>query len=282
MTHNSGMQPFPAYQRRIYFFLFVLLFLILLPAVILYADGWRFKSGLGFVRTGGIYVEVPYADATVSLNGETVGHSGFLQRAFYIGDLAPSAYAVRVEGGGYRSWSRILVVEPQLVTDAHAVLLPEEIGLTRLIISGTASSTKIVSRADYNAYAAAFTTPPVTASSTIPVDEQDGVGLFLVEGDLIARWMGNGHPSSMFCGSPSLCEREMSIKRIGGDATDAHFFHGGVVYRTKEGGVYFAEVDIRPTAVSAQLYAAPDADMRLIDDALIVQSGDILYEVEGL
>lgn len=275
------MQPFPEYKRRIYFLLFVILFLVLLPAVILYADGWRFKSGLGFVRTGGIYVEVPYADAEIFLNAESVGRSRFLQREFYIGDLAPSAYAVRVEGAGYRTWNRVLVVEPQLVTDAHAILLPEEIELTRLIVSGTASSTKTIPRTLYDSYLAAFAVP--TASSTVPIDEERNVGLFLEKGDLIAKWTGNeGRPSSAFCVSPSLCVNEMSIKRIGGDATDATFFGGGVVYRTKEGGVYFTEIDIRPTAVSAQLYAASGADMRVIDGALIVQSDEILYEVEGL
>lgn len=276
------MEPFPAYRRRIYFALSVILFLVLLPAVILYADGWRFKQGIGFVRTGGIYMSVPYADAVVTLNGETVGHSGFLQRDFYLGDLAPAAYSVRVEGPGYRSWSRILVVEPQLVTDARAVLLPEDITLSRLILSGTASSTQLVSRATYNGYLTAFATSSTIASSTLPVDEADSIGLFLTEGDIIARWMRGNNPPSVFCGSPSLCEREMSIKRIGGPATNARFFGGGVVYRTKEGGIYFAEIDVRPTAVSAQLYAADDADMRIIDGALIVKSGDILYEVEGL
>lgn len=276
------MEPFPAYRRRIYFALSVILFLVLLPAVILYADGWRFKEGIGFVRTGGIYLAVPYPDAVVTLNGETVGHSGFLQREFYFGDLAPAAYSVRVEGLGYRSWSRILVVEPQLVTDARAVLLAEDIELMRLITAGNASSTRLVSRTIYNTYLTAFATSTPVASSTLPVAEEGSIGLYTVEGDLIARWMRASNPPSIFCGSPSLCEREMSIKRIGGPATDARFFGGGVVYRTEEGGIYFAEIDVRPTAVSAQIYAADDADMRIINDALIVKSGDVLYEVEGL
>jgi hypothetical protein len=277
------VEPFPAYRRRIYFGLSVILFLALLPVVILYADGWRFKQGFGLVRTGGIYIAVPYNNATVTFNGERVGQSGFLQRDFYIGDLAPAAYSLRVEGGGVRPWSRILVVEPQLVTDARAILLPEEVTLVRLVTSGNASSTKLVSTDTYYDYLVAFATSTVIASTTLPVDERGDIGLFIDEdGDLIARWMRQDHPHSAFCGSPSLCEREMSIKRIGGPATDAHFFGGGVVYRTEEGGIYFTEIDIRPTAVSAQLYAAADAEMRLLNDSLIIKSDDLLYEVEGL
>lgn len=278
----TPVEPFPAYRRRIYFGLSVALFLILLPAVILYADGWRFKKGFGLVRTGGIFISVPYDGATISLNGERVGQSGFLQHDFYIADLAPAAYALRVEGPAARAWSRILVVEPQLVTDARAVLLPDDITLLRLITGGSASSTKLITTAAYNDRLAAFATSTRTASTTLPVDERDGIGLFIVEGDLVARWMRNERHPSGFCGSPSLCESEMSIKRIGGPATAAHFFNGGVVYRTQEGGIYFTEIDIRPTAVAAQLYAAPHADLRLINDAIVIKSGDLLYEVQGL
>ncbi len=277
----TRVEPFPATRRRIYLVLFVLIFLAGLPAVILYADGWRFKSGLGFVRTGGIYIDVPYADATLSLNEEVIGESGFLQRDFYIGDLAPAAYEVHVERPGFRSWNRILVVEPQLVTDTHAIMLPEEIALLRLILSGTASSSKLVSRETYDTYLTAFATSTPMASSSIPVDEQDGVGLFIEDGDVLARWIRTDPIPSPFCISPSLCESEFSIKRIGGDATHAHFWSGGVVYRTEEGGIYFAEIDARPTPVSAQLYAAPGADMRLLDGSLIVQSDDVLYEIEA-
>jgi hypothetical protein len=276
------MEPFPAYRRRIYFLAFVILFLVLLPAIILYADGWRFKQGFGFVRTGGIYIAVPYNDAVVTLNGEEVGRSGFLQREFYIGDLAPAAYSLRIESPGRRAWSRLLVVEPQLVTDTHAVLLPDDITLSRLIISGTGTSTKTVSRTVYDGYLAAFATSTRIASSTIPSDIQDGVALFIVDGDILARWTKNERHPSSFCGSPSLCEDEISIKRIGGRANDAYFYRDGVVYSTEEGGIYFAEIDIRPTPVAAQLYAATGADMRLLDDVLVIKSGDMLYEVEGL
>jgi hypothetical protein len=275
------MQPFPAHLRRLYLILFMALFIALLPAVILFADGWRFKPGFGLVRTGGVYIEVPYPDATVTINGVTSGHSGFLQRGFYIGNLAPSAYVVHVDRPGYRSWGRILVVEPQLVTDARALLIPDEIDLTRLAVSGTASSTKLVSRSAYDAYIEAFATS-TAASSTVPVDESDGVGLFLEKGDVVARWLRTSMPPSFLCSSPSYCGLDVSVKREGGPALDARFFKGGVIYRTKEGGIYFAEIDVRSTPVGALLYAASGADFRIIDESIIVKSGTALYEVEGL
>ncbi len=263
--------------------LFALIFVILLPMVILYSGGWRFKSGYGFVITGGIFVEVPYPDAIITLNSKEVGRSGFLQRGFYIGNLAPSAYVVRVDRTGYRPWGRILVVEPKLVTDTRALVIPEHIELSRLAVTGTASSTRIVSRTVYDSYLAAFATTTAIASSTIALDESGGIGLFLKDGDIMARWQREDRsPPSIFCSSPSFCSPEIPVKREGGAVLSVRFFHGGVVYRTREGSIYFAEVDIRPTPVSAQLFSAKDADMRVVGDALIVKSGNVLYEVEGL
>ncbi|MEK7509437.1 MAG: hypothetical protein AAB605_01870 [Patescibacteria group bacterium] len=273
------MQPFPAYRRRISLVVFMALFAILLPLVIMYADGWRFKSGYGFVKTGGVYVGVPYSDATLYFDGREYGKSGFLQRSFYIDDLAPSAYVVRVDRPGYRSWGRILVVEPQIVTDARVLLIPESFTFRPVTVGGSATTTRAVSRAVYNSYTAAFATSTV-ASTTVPVDESDDIALFIdAQGDMIARYEGNSIPPSTFCSSPLYCAREIRIPRQGGPVLDARFFQGGVVYRTKEGGIYFAEVDIRSTPVGAQLFSAKDADMRVIDGTLILQSGQTLFEV---
>ena len=112
------MQPLSPTIRRLYLALFMFLFAALIPVVIFYADGWRYKSNYGFVRTGGIYISVSYPDANVYFNGAVIGTSGFLDHTFYIGDLAPSSYIVHVEKDGYLSWDKLLTVDEQLVTDA--------------------------------------------------------------------------------------------------------------------------------------------------------------------
>ncbi len=267
-------------RRRLYLIAFSLVFVIGLPITIFYADGWRFEPGIGLVKTGGIYVSVSDANARITINDELIGESGFLQRSFYVDDLAPAAYVVRAEREGARSWRRVLIVEPQLVTSADILLLPEEITLTELVLSGSATGTRATPRELFENMRTQFATS--TASTTLPVDERGGIQLVIEDGDILAQWTKEGQPPSVFCASPSLCEREISVKRFGGEALDARFFGNGVVYRTKEGGIYFAEIDIRSTPVAAQIYAAEDTDMRIIDGALIIRSGDALYEVGGL
>ena len=64
------------------------------------------------------------SDAVLSLNGAQVGTSGFLRHNFYIDNLSPGLYQVLVTREGDNPWHRTLVVEPELVTDAQAFLIP--------------------------------------------------------------------------------------------------------------------------------------------------------------
>lgn len=273
------MQPLSNRTRRLYLILFISMFAAILPIVILYADGWRWKQGLGIHRTGGIFVAVPYQDADVFIDDEQVGRSGFLDRSFYVDNLAPAAYVVEVEREGYLPWSRVVVVEPLLVTDTRALLFPKRVEVTRLAFSGTATSgIAVIPRADYMAYFAEFAT--TTASTTLPQDESDGVGLFIENGDVYARWMPKDtFPSSQFCGRPSFCVQEILVEHVEGMSKTVRFYRGGAVYATEEGGVYFSEIDVRPQALVAEVFRSADADVRVIDDRLIVLSGQILYEI---
>src|SRR3989344_7865641 len=110
------MKPLSPRTRRLYLYVLSALFLISVPAALLYSSGYRYKAGFGLVRTGGIFLSIPYSDATVSLNGKEAGTTGFLTRRFYIDDLAPSTYAIHVEREGSNPWYRALVVEPSIVT----------------------------------------------------------------------------------------------------------------------------------------------------------------------
>src|SRR3989338_4070228 len=270
------MQPLSRLKRRIYLLAFVTLFFLCLPFVMFYAGGYRFKSGFGFVQTGGIFVAVPYADAHVSLNGEEIGVSGILKSGFYLDNLTPGAYALHVSREGDYPWYRTLIVEQQLVTDVRALLVPKEITPIRLL-TGTntgASSTTIITPPTALLYRTAFEV--LAATST---EGARGEVLFVENGDVYVRIDAESFPPSNFCGRPSYCVRELPIERGKHISRTALFFGGGVVYATVEGGVFLSEVDIRPTPITVPLYPRAGADFRIINGHLIVKDGTALYEI---
>lgn len=274
------MQPLSPTRRRLYLFGLMLLFVILLPAVIFYADGYRYKFGVGFRQTGGIFLSVPYSDATVTLNGVEVGRSSFLQRSFYIDNLTTGTYTILAERGDSVPWIRALFVEPQLVTDARVLLVPIRFEARQLIAgASSATSTRSLPPAEFAAMQAAFradaptTSPSRTISDTVVIEG----------GNVYDRQLPSGSlPTSNFCSQPSYCVVEIQIERGADTATAVAFFRDGVIYSTEEGGVFFAEVDIRPTPVVVQLYPRPGAEFRIVGDLLVIKDGNLFYEILGL
>lgn len=275
------MEPLSRRVRIVVLCSLVLLFFIVLPIVILHASGYRFQGGVGLVRTGGIHITVPYDDAIISLDGTAVGSSGFLNRRFYVNDLLPGSYDVRVKKEGFHAWAHTLVVEPQIVTDARALLIPEEISLTR-ITTGTSlsTSTHVVSREAYDAYLEGFAIPAATSSPLGEYDRAGNEALFIEKGNVYVRWMnGNAPVTSNFCIRPTSCVREIAIENGKQTSTGAAFYAGGIVYRTREGGIFIRESAVLPGAVLAPLYARRGADFRILNGALIVKEGNSLYEI---
>ena len=258
-------------------------FILCLPVVMLYANGYRLKSGIGFVRTGSIIITVSEGNAIVSVDGEAIGTSGFLNHNFYIDNLTPCTYQILVTREETRSWHRTLVVEQELVTDAQAFLVPKEITLAHLVDSAKAPlSTTTIPHARYESYRTAFLPSKATTTPVAPRASENEV-ISIKNGNVFVLWTDEGaFPPSRFCRAPSLCGTEIPIENGSPYAIKAEFFGGGVVYTTKEGGVFLGEVDIRPEPLAVPLYPVRGPDFRIVDGHLIVKDGAVLYEITGL
>lgn len=266
------MQPLSPRKRRIYVSLMVILFFLAVPLAIFYASGYRYNQGFGYVRTGGMYLSVPYDEATVFLNGDEIEHTSFLNKGFYVDNLAPSSYEMRVERAGSHVWNRTLVVEPQVVTKAEVVLPLLKARFARLTRGGiTSSTTRGVSSDTYDTYAVAFRR---YATST----EEKGIAAFVEGGNVYVRWTDpDRQPPDNFCIEPSSCAEEIAVESGDASALSVSFFEGGIVYSTRESGVHFSEIDVRPTPTSVTLYSKPGAGARVVGDSLIVKDGSTLY-----
>lgn len=253
----------------------IAVFFVAVPIALFYATGYRYEEGFGFVRTGGMYLSVPYDEATIYLNEEEIEHTGFLNKSFYIDNLAPGSYEVRVGREGSHTWNRTLVVEPQVVTKADAVLPPLKPHFLRLLRGGiTSSTTRGLSVDSYDAYSAAFRK---YATST----RDDSIVASIEGGNVFVRFVDDARtPPDNFCLEPSSCVREILAEGGDDSALSVGFFDGGIVYATSEGGVYFAEADVRPSPLTVSLYKKAGAGARVVSGSLVVKDGTTLYLLE--
>ncbi|TSD04938.1 MAG: hypothetical protein Greene07147_855 [Parcubacteria group bacterium Greene0714_7] len=283
------MKPLSRRTRFIYLAVSITAFLFTVPVAVFYASGYRF-NGLSFVETGGVYVSVPLSDASVFINGKEEGVSSLFTRSFYTDNLIAGTYAVQVSREGYYPWVKKLTVEARIVTDVFAFLVPQSTLIREIEIreGDTASTTRAVSKNEYNTFVKAFARKIVSAptqggmATSTPVDTRAGAELYIEDGNLIVRWMKDPQsvPSS-FCIKPSSCVQEFFIEKGRETTTHAQFFAGGVVYSTKESGIFLAENDVRPVPLVVPLYSRPGAQFRIVNGALIVKDGSAFYDISG-
>ncbi len=229
---------------------------------------------------GGTHVSIPYEGASVFLNGEPLGETGILDHEFYIGNLAPSAYVLEVKKPEYKTWTRVVVVDPQVVTSVQALLIKEKPQLTVLTEDEIRIVREVLTRQAQDSQAAIIKNAKNSPVADMPTDVSDDLGLFLEHGDVFVRFIDDKPLPAIFCGRPSFCNSEISIENGSNVSVGAFFYRGGVVYITKEGGVYFSEIDNRPVPVNALLFSALNADAFVADEDLMIKSGGAFYKAE--
>lgn len=285
------MKPLSRKIRFLYLALAVAAFLFIVPFSVFYASGYRF-NGISFVEIGGIYISVPTGGTTVSINGKEEGVSGLFNRSFLNDNLAAGSYVVEASKEGYYPWVKKITVESRIVTDVSVFLVPQLPNIREIEVTEGetfASTTRSVSKSEYALLLKAFkqtaTSSPsrsILHATSTPLDTRAGMELYNEKGNLIIRWMKNSTsvPSS-FCVKPSSCVQEFFLEKGDGVVTNAHFFAGGVVYSTKQSGVFLVENDTRSPRLLVPLYTRPSVQFRIINGELIVKDGASLYEVSG-
>jgi len=104
----------------------VLAFIILVPSIVYYSEGYRliFESGnkVLVVKTGGISVKTYPSGASVFIDGKLSKKTNLLMDQAFITDLLPKSYKVLVTRDGYLPWEKTLIVKEQDVTSAKNIL----------------------------------------------------------------------------------------------------------------------------------------------------------------
>jgi hypothetical protein len=105
--------------RRIIFYIFLGIFIIVVPIIILYAMGFTFDFQKQiFTSTGGIYLKSLPPKAEIYIDDKPKGTTNKL-----IKHLVPKIYNIKVIRDNYHPWDKELTVQPELVTRASNILL---------------------------------------------------------------------------------------------------------------------------------------------------------------
>ncbi len=119
--------------RKVLFYLFFALYLVLCPIIILYAFGYIFtpKVEEGFAKTGLIHIETLPSNASISIANKRYAE----KTSATIRNLLPGSYDVKILLHGFRPWMRKVEVEPGKAVNFEKVLLIPQRVKTRTLIA---------------------------------------------------------------------------------------------------------------------------------------------------
>ena len=116
--------PLKKPNRLIIFYLLILIFLVITPAIVAYSLGYTFNFTEGEIKeTGGIFIKSKNTRLLIFINDELAKETGGFYGSTLISDVTPGAHLLRIEKEGYRPWSKRIKVEPFRVTEFRNVLL---------------------------------------------------------------------------------------------------------------------------------------------------------------
>ncbi len=287
-------------RRTLYFVFFAVLFILLIPVVVLFADGYRLNKNWKLVSTGGISLSGVPAGADVYVNYKKVSSSAFFEDTFYIQNLLPEDYFVVVAKDGDWSWAKHLVVNEKKVSSASVLILPSHPKLqpiTELVPgenltnnfhffdSTTATSTL---NPQYPIIADLFST-----SSSDQINDgavlKDNIKIWAAGKQIFAKWQGSPQAiPSFFCAvatstsSSPACNPTASIYTFPTQIEKIDFFpnRDDVVLLETADGIYALEMDTRPEQNYQPVYLAKNLDFRVSGSALYIEEGGNFYQVE--
>lgn len=107
--------------RRVVYIFFIIVFLITVPIIILYTQGYRYNFKRGKVQKTGIFIvsSIP-KKANISLNGKIIEGE---QTPSRIEKLLPADYEIALSKEGYHNWTKKLQISENSTTFAEDVIL---------------------------------------------------------------------------------------------------------------------------------------------------------------
>lgn len=287
------MNPMSLKKRRFYFYVFLLIFLAVIPIITLYTSGYRLTGDLHLVKTGGIYVYTPYKDTSIYIDGKEYPSRGIFQHDLFVQNLRPKTYSVLVSKDGYWPWVKEITVEEQLVTNAIAFLVPKEPSgdiLPAIITEtngGTATTTK--PNPEYEKIIARFDSTPVippdtniNATDTPKIlSYRKNVALWKNGTDVFAEWLGAPEDLPDYFCRKDICTSPVSVFSSYATIKNIGFYPNreDVILIAIQTGIYAIEIDARKTQNFQPVYKGIDPYFIFEDGELFVRDGENIFVI---
>ncbi len=290
-------------KKRLKLLIFIILFIVIAPLVVLYANGDIFSDGWNILATGGIYVSDAPIGSEIFLNNKFEDKTSFFKRDILIRNLVPGKYEIQVKKTEYNTWTKKIQVANNLVENADVFMLPEKIGAREIPeyvfeteSNGATSSVKIKNQ-EYEDILSIFTATSTKISqalSTIGINLKNNLGtkispimngnlgLWNENGKIFVKWFGSNDSAPKYlCDESSDCTENKLVFDLPKSPTEIDFLSGydGVIVTSVGGLVFAIQIEDNPNKITQIIYTGKDPDFKMIDGSLYVKDGNNISEI---
>ncbi len=282
-----------AIKKRIKLLLFFLVFLIISPIILLYANGDILGTDWTLLPTGGIYVNSSPVNSEIYLNNKLKDTTSFFGRNLLIKSLRQGTYEVVVKKEGYNSWSKKIVVKNNLVAEANVFMLLEKIEL-REIPKYLSTSTKNKNQ-EYVDIALEFakksTTTKILSTSTIDLKSNLGtkqspimngkIGLWNEGNKIYSAWLGREDLAPRYFCNELNCTKPILVDVLNASPRRINFLpeYSGVTIVAFEKKVFAIQIEENLEKREQIIFAGIAPDFKIINGGLFIKDGEKLFEV---
>ncbi len=289
-------------KRKIKLIIFVLIFLIASPFIILYANGDIFGGGWGFFKTGGIYISGAPVGSDIYINSRLTNKTSFFDRDILIKNLKKGKYEIVVKKEGYNSWAKVVSVYENLVGDANVFILPKKVEkrqIFKYLVPGSNISTSTTTKnknQEYIDILDIFSKKPTAAKNTTPTSSidfksnlgtrtspiMDGkIGLWNEGGKIFSKWFGNNDLAPKYFCKVEDCTKTILVRDLQEIPRRINYLpeYSGVVLIALDEKIFAIQIEENQKKTLQIIYVGITPDFRIENGALYIKDGTRLFEV---
>lgn len=290
-------------KRRILLIFFIILFLVLAPTIIFYANGNIFENGWNILATGGIFVRSMESGSQLFINSKLKDSTTFFTRDYFIKNLKPGSYSILVKKAGYNDWANNLEVFANRVTETSVFMLPTEVNvieITNLLMTGKVSKpnsdyANIISLFDSVEtsirYISILSTSTGKMIQYAPGTKENPlvnrhVNLWSDNNSVYLGWKGNEDSSpKFFCKEHKEsidCQSQLKVYSFSSKISNLDFFPGEseVIIVSVDSNIYAVEAEDNANKKLQILYSGKLPDFRIDSGNIYIKDGNFLGQVE--
>lgn len=287
------MRPLSPTKRRVYFIIFLTLFVIAVPVVIIYAVGYRvdFVESLILTERGGVYVYTPVAGVNIHVDGDFETKTGLFNREYFSQNLKPGRYFIKAEHEDYIPWQKYVNIKAQRVASLYPFFVPKEWELVTVPekveeFSNGTTTERLIANEEYETYLELFDIEDELELQEETIKRTFGnIEVSYENEKLYAKWLGRGDWIPAYFCENDYCLNPSPFLEIKSNVENFEFYPGRddvVIFSTEEGGIYVAEVDTRPSQTVATIYSsAYPVEFAIYDrDVLVIKDKDNIITLD--